>query len=203
MVLEQRIYHLTHIRNLPGIVSDHALVAGATPVLDIAPAALRSERAETGVSASGKTLNEYVPFFLSPDATFWQALRDGNEHPRLSREALSSETSDFVFLVSTLRHVVSAAHDFVVTDGNAEGSYTRFAMTRDDAEGLLHRLRSENAGAGLLEAELLVEGALPLESVTLVGVQNDKVRAAVREILRESDFTPKISVYPPWFQVAD
>jgi hypothetical protein len=31
-------------------------------------------------------------------------------------------------------------------------------------------------------------------------VANDKVRSAVRDILTTSDFTPKISVYPPWFQ---
>jgi ssDNA thymidine ADP-ribosyltransferase, DarT len=204
VVLEQRIYHLTHIRNLPGIVADRALVAGATPVLDIAPATLRSERAETSVGGvSNLTLEHYLPFFLSPDATLWQNLREGSEHPRLSRDALVSDTSDFVLLVSTLRHVVASGHEFVVADGNVEGIQTRFATTRDDAERLLHRLRSTNGGDGLLDAELLVEGSLPLESVTLIGVQNDKVRAAVREILHGSDFTPKISVYPPWFQVTE
>jgi len=199
LLLEQRIYHLTHIRNLPSIIADGALVAGSRPAVDLAPAPLRTERADTAVGASTRTLNEFVSFFLSPDATLWQALRDGSDHPRLSLDAVSADTADFVFLVSTLRHVVSADRGFVVADGNVEGSLTRFASTRDDAERLLHRLRSENAGAGLLDGELLIEDALPLESVTLVGVQNDRVRSAVRELLVGSEFTPKIAVYPPWF----
>jgi hypothetical protein len=202
-VLEQRIYHLTHIRNLPGIVADHAIAAGASPAVELSPIEQRAERA--GIIIGGvpeKTLDRYVPFFLSPDATLWQALRAGSRHPRLSHAALAADTSEFVFLVSTVRHLVSAPRDFVVADGNAEGSTTRFAATRDDADRMLYRLRSDADGDALLDADLLVDGSLPLEAVTLVGVQNDKVRASVREILLGSDFTPKISVYPPWFQIA-
>jgi hypothetical protein len=44
---------------------------------------------------------------------------------------------------------------------------------------------------------------LPLESVTLIGVANDKVRQSVRDLLAGSSFTPKISVYPPWFQQSE
>ena len=198
-VLEQRIYHVTHIRNLPAILGDRAIVAGANPVVDIAPESLRLERMEAKVGTGEKVLDDYVPFFLSPDATLWQALRTGSEHPRLSREASVSDASEFVFLVSTVRHVAGVGHDFVVTDGNSENTYTRFATSRADADRMLYRLRADS-GDALLDAELLVEGSLPLESVNLIGVQNDKVRAAVRDILAGSDFNPKISVYPPWFQ---
>lgn len=201
LALEQRIYHLTHIRNLPGILADRAILAGATPTVDISPAPVRSERADASVGGvEDKSVNAYVPFFLSPDATLWSALRESLEHPRLSAEALSFDASDYVFLVSTVRHVVAASREFVVADGNAEGIQTRFATTREDAERMLYRLRAQSDGDALLEAELLVDGSLPLESVTLIGVQNDKVRSAVRDILVGSDFTPKVSVYPPWFQ---
>jgi hypothetical protein len=203
-VLEQRIYHLTHLRNLPEIVTERAIASSGHPVVSISSEQLRSEQNEIPVPGIPEaTLADFVPFFLSPDARLWQSLRERADHPRLSREALQSDTYDFVFLVSTVRHVVDSGKTFVVADGSAAGTLTRFATARDDADRMLYRLRTEDGGSPLLDAELLVQGELALESVTLIGVANDKTRAAVREALAGSDFTPKISVYPPWFAGTD
>jgi hypothetical protein len=205
-LLEQRIYHLTHVANLAGIRESRAILAGGQPTLDLSPAELRNERREIpvpGISVSSSadaTLADFVPFFLSPDAALWQSLRAGLDHPRLSASARSADSLEFVFLVSTVRHVVASEHAFLIADRNVEGATTRFATTREDAERMLYRLRSDGDGNQLLDAELLVADALPLESVTLIGVANDRVRQRVREVLAGSDFTPKISVYPPWFQ---
>ncbi len=203
-LLEQRIYHVTHVSNLPGILASRAIEAGATPTLDLSPDELRVERREVPVAGGpAASLAEYVPFFLSPDASLWKSLRAGDDHPRLSTRARATDPYDFVFLVSTVKHVVGAGSEFVLADRNSEGATTRFAISREDEERMLYRLRSDNAGEQLLEAELLVAGRLPLESVTLVGVANDRVRQTVRDLLAGSDFTPKISVYPPWFQQSE
>jgi ssDNA thymidine ADP-ribosyltransferase, DarT len=208
-LLEQRIYHVTHITNLAGIRESRAIVAGAQPTLDLSPAELRNERREIsvpGISVSPSAdaiLADFVPFFLSPDATLWQNLRAGLEHPRLSASARAADSLDFVFLVSTVRHVLTSERAFLIADRNVEGATTRFATTREDAERMLFRLRSDADGSPLLDAELLVAGALPLESITLIGVANDRVRQTVRDVLAGSDFTPKISVYPPWFQATE
>jgi hypothetical protein len=203
-VLDQRIYHVTHIGNLAAIAASAALLAGASPVFDIAPAELRAERADTiAPGESGRMLNAYLPFFLSPDARLWQALRDHDAHPRLAPKVATADASDFVFLMSTVRQVIATSRDFVVADGNAEGALTSFALSREEAERMLARLRADATGEALLDAEFLVEGELPLDSVTLVGVANDKVRATVRDIMAVSGFMPKVSVYPPWFQRDD
>jgi hypothetical protein len=200
-VLEQRIYHVTHVRNLPGILARAALVAGATPAVDISAPDLRSERSATPApGTTGRALDEYVPFFLAPDARLWQALRDGVPHPRLGALAAASDATDFVFLVSTIRQVIDHGLELVVADGNSEGAYTRFAATREDTERLLGRLRADDSAASLLDAEFLVFGEVPIDLITLIGVANDKVRAAVRETVAGHEYTPKISVYPPWFQ---
>jgi hypothetical protein len=200
-LLEQRIYHVTHVSNLPAILASGSLAAGSTPALELSPDAARLERGEIPIPGGpADMLAEYVPFFLTPDAQLWQTLRSGDEHPRISSKARAADTYDFVFLVSTVKHVVNAGAAFVVADRNSEGSTTRFAISREDAERMLHRLRSDNGGEQLLDAELLVADRLPLESVTLVGVANDRVRQVVRDMLAGSEFTPKISVYPPWFQ---
>ncbi len=214
-VLEQRVYHLTHVRNLPGILAERALLAGAEPEVGLSDAAMREERAAVtvpGATTSGQddfpepgaSLAGFVPFFLSPDAPQWRSLREREEHPRVARAARAWDPADFVFLVSTVRDVVGTELSFVVADGNAEGSSTRFASSKDDAERMLRRLHAANEGAGLLEAELLVANAFPLDAITLIGVCNDKVRASVRQVIAESTagasgFAPKVAVYPPWF----
>jgi hypothetical protein len=214
-VLEQRIYHLTHIRNLPSILSERALLGSTEPEVGLSDAAMREERAVVtvpGVTIPGTdgfpgheaSLSTYVPFFLSPDAPQWRSVRDRDEHPRVAKAARVWDPADFVFLVSTVRDVVGSELPFVVADGNAEGAATRFASARDDAERMLRRLHTDHEGAGLLEAELLVPDRFPLEAVTLIGVCNDKVRAAVREVIAGSvagaaGFAPKVAVYPPWF----
>jgi hypothetical protein len=203
-LLEQRIYHVTHLSNLAGILEQRAIIAGAVPQLDLSSDELRTERAEISIPGSPeRSLTDYVPFFLSPEAGLWQSLRSGHDHPRVSAAARAAEPFDFVFLVSTVRHVVGADPSFVLADGNVEADATRFASTREDAERMLYRLRAESDSERLQNAELLVADRLPLESVSLIGVANDKVRSAVRDILAGSDFSPKISVYPPWFQQSE
>jgi len=203
-LLEQRIYHVTHVTNLAGILERRSIIAGAQPTLDLSPAELRNERREIPVPGSADaTIADFVPFFLSPDAALWQSLRAGLDHPRLSVSARSADSLEFVFLVSTVRHVVASERAFLIADRNVEGATTQFATTREDAERMLYRLRFDADGSQLLDAEFLVEEALPLESVTLIGVANDRVRQTVRDLLAGSDFTPKISVYPPWFQPAE
>jgi hypothetical protein len=203
-MLDQRVYHVTSIRNLDAIVAADALLSSVEPVMGLSPAADRAERSDVVVDGVRSTrLNSYVPFFLSPDATLWQALRAGARHPRLSPEALSAGTSDFVFLVTTIRALRTAQRTVALADGNPASDRTRFATTESDVERMIGRLRADDDGEGLLDAELLVEDSLPLESITLLGVQNDKVRASVRDLLDGTAFVPKISVYPPWFQVAE
>jgi hypothetical protein len=199
-LLEQRIYHVTHLTNLAGVVADGAVVAGAQPALDLSPTELREERRDIPIGTAGLLLPDFVPFFLSPESELWERLRTGRSHPRLSAAAHAAEPLEFVFLVSTIRHVATTEDGFVLADGNVEGQSTRFASTREDAERMLYRLRASSNDTALRDAELLVPRRLPLESVTLIGVANDRVRQSVRELLVGSAFTPKISVYPPWFQ---
>ena len=203
-LLEQRIYHVTHVTNLAGMRERRAIVTDAVPALDISPAQLRSERAEISVPGiPDATIAGFVPFFLSPDSALWQSLKAGLDHPRLSANARRADPLEFVFLVTTVRHVVSSERAFLIADRNVEATSARFATTRIDAEHMLHRLRSDSDGSQLIDAELLVEASVPLESITLIGVANDRVRQTVRDLLAGSDFTPKISVYPPWFQQAE
>lgn len=212
---EQRIYHVTHISNLAGILESGALLAdaskarGTRPAVDISSAENRESRRATLVAGQGSfSVARYVPFFLSPNASVWDTIRAQVADPRLTLDAHGSDAYDFVILVSTVKKVRDARTGesdsaAVVTDGDAAGMLTRFGTTTEDAQRILRKLRANPESEGILEAEFLVEEAFPYELVTLIGVANDRVRDAVKPILAASAHRPKVAVYPPWFQAAE
>lgn len=222
---EQRVYHLTHISNLAAILQGGSLLANdaltTRPTVDISAAATRDARREARVGDEGRSVAEYVPFFLSPNATVWEGIRAENADARLALDAHGSAAFDFVMLVSTVKKIndgraglaatdAAATDDeaaltpsvVVVTNGDAAGTLTRFGATSATAERMLQTLRAETDGEMIREAELLVPDAVPMEWITLIGVCNDNVRATVRGILKTSSFKPKVAVYPPWFHTA-
>jgi hypothetical protein len=209
---EQRIYHLTHIRNLPGILATGRLLADASdawetrPVVDISSAENREARRQTPVSsADSRTVADHVPFFLSPNALVWENIRAQSLDPRLSDSAHEAAAFDFVILVSTVKKALDAqdadadSTPFAVTDGDAAFTATRFGSTPDAADTLLRSLRADLDSDAILKAELLVPGEFPFGLITLIGVANDRVRDAVKPMLAAASHKPKVAVYPPWF----
>jgi hypothetical protein len=203
---EQRLYHLTHVSNLPAILASGILYADKNPqwdgrpAVDIASAETRSDRRTTPVAGSGDaTVAHFVPFFLSPNASLWQSIRSGEPDSGLSQDIAGADAADFVLLVSTVKTVSDTEASYVVSDADAAHVLTRFATTRDDVERSLRRLRADLGSDALEHAEFLVRDSIPFESISLIGVAHDKARAAVRQLLSGAAHSPKVAVYPPWF----
>ncbi|TFD15623.1 DUF4433 domain-containing protein [Cryobacterium sp. TMT4-10] len=215
---EQRIYHVTHIRNLAGILGSGRLLADASdawetrPAVDLSSVLTRAARRAAVVTEADDTrVAAYVPFFLSPNAYLWDGILTGATDPRLSGQAHDAEIFDFVILVSTVKKLRDdlatadepAAAAVVVTDADAAGPLTSFSAAPESADRLLRRLRADQESGAIRAAELLVSEQFPFQLVTLIGVANDKVRDAVRGILAAGAHKPKVAVYPPWFHAAD
>lgn len=211
---EQRIYHVTHVRNLAAILESGALYADTNeslaprPQVDISAADTRAARRAALVAGDGSaSVADYVPFFLSPNAALWDSVRAGEADPRLVLDALGSTAGDFVILVSTVKTVLAGRAEAIeadeasvtITDGDAGAPLTRFAATAAGADRMLRLLRANPDSEVLHSAELLVADEFPFELVTLVGVTNDKVRDVVKPLFAGSVFRPKVVVYPPWF----
>lgn len=211
---EQRIYHVTHVRNLAAILESGALFADANevwearPQIDISAAETRAARRAALVAGDGSAnVASYVPFFLSPNANIWEGVRSGSADPRLVLDPLGSDAGDFVILVSTVKTVLAGRADAIdadeasvtITDGDAAGALTRFAATSAAADRMLRLLRANPDSDALQNAELLVADEFPFELVTLIGVTNDKVRDVIKPLFAGSAFRPKVVVYPPWF----
>lgn len=191
----QRIYHVTHIRNLEMIVIDGELRADAEPEVDLSSPLAREMRRSAPL-ASGGTVADRVPFFLSPDAERWRELRDGAAGTHWSDAARATSPTEFVVLVADAR---AAGDDVVLADGDAAAHATRFAHGPEAGTQQLRRMRGVDPGYA--EAELLAPSPFPFEAVALIGVPHEPMRDRVRDILREAGgHAPKVAVYPPWFQ---
>ncbi len=193
-----RVYHVTHVDNLPAILKVRELRADARPPVDISSAGSRDIRRSLSVTDES-VVADYVPFFLSPDARVWTAIRAGEPDPRL--QPVTAPASDFVMLATTVQ-AVRAAGETVVADRDAVNPLTRFFTDPDVADRRLRQLQSEDSDE-LLDAELLVADTFPFESVALIGVGNDRVRDIVKRELAASGFRTKVAVYPPWFLPVD
>ena len=124
-----RIYHLTHVKNLEAIIEAGELRANTRPEVDLSSSLDRELRATASV-APGVAVSEYVPFMLVPDSVIWEELRRGAAEPRWSDDAKTAASTDFVFLVSTVKSLGDSA---AIADGDPAGSMTRFATTPEDS----------------------------------------------------------------------
>lgn len=193
-VAEERVYHVTHVRNLPGIVADGGLRADATPEVPL-HSDLGLELLGTAEVTSGRTVDAFVPFALTPESRSWQQLRSGAREPGWSAAARHSVPADYVFLISTM----GVLGETLVADGDLAGSLTRFASTPDDVRHMLDRLGDDPELRA--DAAVLVDSEVPLAAIQLVGVANEPAKENVRRLLNGSGFSPRIAVYPPWFAV--
>ena len=206
---EQRIYHVTHVSNLEGILARRKILASGNdawngePPVDISSTGNRTARQGVAVAGPGSpVVADYVPFFLSPNSTVWEGIRAGTPDGRISDAALAVAPSDFVILVSTVKSAMGlydGAFNVVVTDGDAVGPLTRFGSSADTFERLLRRLVAGKDSDVTLGAEFLVREAFPVELITLIGVANDRARSTVRTTLEGSSHQPRVALYPPWF----
>jgi hypothetical protein len=181
----QRIFHVTHVSNLAAIIERGAILAAtrpeapAEPHLDVSSHVTRELR-ETAEVNPGTMVSEFVPFFLSPEATNWVELLSGAE--------------EFVVLAGTIGAIGEA---LVVSDGDAAGSVTRFAANAEAVDRMLRRLLADEFS--LITAEVLAHSHYNLEDVALIGVANDRTRDTVKALLKGAGVSAKVAVYPPWF----
>jgi hypothetical protein len=200
---EQRIYHVTHLQNLAAILETGSLLAdahGAAPVVDMSSAGNREERRAAAVDTN--TVSQFVPFFVTPNSLVWEGIRTGVPDPRLSAAVREHAPADYVVLVSTVG--AAGRENMVIASGDAADADTTFAIAPEAGERELRRLFAETDveeadDTELRSTEFLVWEKFPFESISLIGVANNKARDEVKQIVAGATHAPKVAVYPPWF----
>lgn len=200
-VEKQRLYHVTHVRNLPSILETGSILADAEldggRVIDLSSAENREARRRTSVDEQA-FVSEYVPFFLSPDARVWNSVRSRERNVRLAADSTDFAASDFVVLVATVGDLRRADAEFVVGDGDAVAPLTRFATTDSEVDRMLVRFALDD-GDLVLSAEALVRRSVPLSSLSIIGVPSVQARESVKRLLADAGHSIKVAAYQPWF----
>ncbi len=211
--LPQRVFHVTHISNLPLILGEGRLLPSsqAQPALRLASELARELRATAPVPAVPRavggtdelgalagtresTVDDCVAFSLTPQATWWLEVQEGAAGPTWSAAARAAATTDFVVLGVDIR---SLGDGLIVSDGDAAAPATRLGAGADGRQRMLARAAA--TPEALQAAEALVPGPVSLDLVALVAVANDRRRDEVRALLQSAGVPAKVAVYPPWF----
>ena len=192
---KRRLYHWTHARNLESILLDGALrsiAGGADPDVDTAAPLVRQLRAAADVG-TGKKVDAFVPFALTPDADRWIELRDGATGAAWSTAARLSSPTEYVMLVLP---AATAGDDAVVAHGDASAPATVFSV--DDPVRAVAKISRDEED--LAAAEVLLPDPVPIDAITLIGVPNEPMRNRVRRMFDAVEgAAPRIVVHPPWF----
>lgn len=207
-----KIYHITHVDNLPSIIgggylwSDAALLQKAKGFLNIGMSRIKKRRlTEIEVYChQGTFVGEYVPFYFCPRAVMLYLIYRGNS-PDITYKG---GQAPIVHLELDLYSVIKAADasnvPWAFSIGNAGAYYAEFYADLNE----LHRISWEAVRAQDWrdpkikegkQAEHLIFNRVPWHHVSKIGVLNDKIRQQVNTHLSYSTHRPLVSMMPSWY----
>lgn len=207
-----KLYHITHVENLPGILadggllSDRAMLERGNPVHIIGMSAIKRRRVEELVVSChpGTTVGDYVPFYFCPRSIMLYVIHKAN-HPELTYRG---GQGPIIHLEADLRSVVewaeATASTWAFTLSNAGARYVEFRARMDE----LHQLdwsaieardfRAPDVKEGK-QAEFLVCEWFPFYLVERIGVASSDIRILVTEALTGANHQPAIEHRPDWY----
>jgi hypothetical protein len=209
---QPRIYHITHVDNLPRIVTDGVLWSDAVIVEQGGPAAAigmsmikRRRLEELQVKCHpGTFVGAYVPFYFCPRSIMLYLIYMAN-HPEL---VYRGGQGPIVHLESDLIEAVAWAdaqpRPWAFSLSNAGARYTEFRTSLDDLddvdwEAVASRdFRSSEVKEGK-QAEFLMYESFPLGLVNCVGVRSEAVAEQAEAALEGVEGAPPVAVRPEWY----
>lgn len=207
-----KVYHITHVDNLPailatgGLVSDRTMLERGGPGQAIGMSSIKQRRVEQldVPCHPGTRVGDFVPFYFCPRSIMLYVIHCAN-HPEL---AYRGGQAPIVHLEADLRAVVGWAERAGVrwcfSLSNAGASYTQFRSSLDALGDLAWEsiaatdFREARVKEGK-QAEFLLHGDLPFDLVERVGVHSPAIRTRVQDALRGSGHTPAVEVCPSWY----
>jgi len=209
---EPKIYHITHVRNLPQIVqagrawSDAKRIELGFSCTIVGMSDIKRRRLEELPvhCHPGTMVGQYVPFYFCPRSIMLYIVYRGN-HPELDyREG----QRPIVHLQADLRSVARFADEHGVrwafSNTNAGTRYADFYDSLDHlgevdwaaVEATDFRKAAVKEGK---QAECLVYESFPWSLVEKIGVANQMVLQQVQAVLEESEHQPPASVEHGWY----
>lgn len=202
----RRIYHITHVENLPSIVaegrlwSDAQRLARKLMTTNIGHAHIKERRHRRAVPcASGGMLGQYVPYNFCPRSVMLYVIHCG------SVVGYDGGQETIVHLVSSVGRAIGSGRPWAFTNRHAELAYAEYFDSIEEEEDrvdwsvmpLTYWADSEETKEKR-QAEFLVHDWFPFNSIEEIGVRSTTVGQQVKNILRDTGFNPRVSLQPSW-----
>jgi hypothetical protein len=187
-----KIYHITHINNLDGILSDKVLWSDAKrrelsrdcEIVGIS-AIKQGRLEEVYVKCYPETMvGEYVPFYFCPRSIMLYILHMGN-HPDITYKGGQGPILHLqADLISTIEWAKTNNVLWAFSDRNARASFAKFYKTVNDLDKINWSAVKATDFRSMLvkegkQAEFLIYESFPLELIEKIGVLDNDVKEAV------------------------
>lgn len=207
-----KIYHITHIDNISGIIRDSVLWSDAERIrrgLDCEVVGMneikrrRLEEIEVDCNP-GTMVGHYVPFYFCPRSVMVYILHRGN-HASLTYHGGQGPIVHLrADLNTTLEWTQAEGRRWAFSKGNAGAYYAEFFNQARRLDGLDWESISQPDWRDpdvkeAKQAELLVEGSFPWELIEMIGVMDRARGEQVANALHESNHQPTVTVERSWY----
>ena len=206
-----RIYHITHIDNLPsiiadgGLLSDAVMVAKGGPQATIGMSSIKERRLKLPVDGqAGTCVGDYVPFYFCPRSVMLYIIYRGN-HPELKYKSGQGPVLHLeADLQATVAWAVSKGKRWAFSLSNAAASYTEFRTSLDHLDQInWTAVASTDFRDALVkegkQAEFLLHEKFPWRLVTRVGARSAPIRDKAAGIIAQASHRPPVDVLPGWY----
>lgn len=209
-----KIYHITHLRNLPEIVCSGVIWSDAQRIdqgLDCEIVGLseikRRRLQEIEVSCNpGTRVGQYTPFYFCPRSIMLYILHRGN-HPDLNyQEGQQPIVHLQADLRATVRWAEANSRRWAFSDRNAGTFYTNFYNRLDQLNQVnWGAVQSTDFGNMTVkdgkQAEFLLWESFPWTLVERIGACNTRATQQVNQVLIDTGTAhrPVVGVEPTWY----
>ncbi|OHB64710.1 MAG: hypothetical protein A2Y76_06475 [Planctomycetes bacterium RBG_13_60_9] len=212
MPANQKIYHITHVRNLPQIVQARVIWSDAKRMelsLDceiVGMSRIKHRRLyEIEVRCHpGTNVGEYTPFYFCPRSIMLYILYKGN-HPDVNH---TEGQGPIVHLQADLTGTIQWAEQhgmrWAFSDRNAGTHVAQFYNSLDDLDKVNWRAVTATDFRDIMikegkQAEFLTYESFPWELIERIGVRDSATAKAVQDAVSESNHQPTACVEPSWY----
>ncbi len=206
-----RIYHITHVDNLPsilganGLASDALMLRRGGPTSPIGMGSIKRRRLALPMKCyPGETVGEYVPFYFCPRSIMLYMIHAAN-HPEL---AYRGGQEPIVHLEADLDEAIAWAtatgRRFAFTLSNAGSAYAEFRANPEQLPEINWNaiaatdFRSPEIKEGK-QAEFLMRESFPWTLVRRIGVHSATIHSRVLRAIAGSPHRPSVEVLPAWY----
>jgi hypothetical protein len=207
-----KLYHITHVGNLPGILAEGGLLPDASmaarggPEASIGMSSIKRRRIEELEvhCHPGTRVGDYVPFYFCPRSLMLYVIHMANHADLTYRDG----QGPILHLEADLHQVVQWADrngtPWAFSLSNAGAYYTEFRNALAQLDQLdwtaifATDFRDDEVRQGE-QAEFLVHGGFPWRLVERVGVPSMPSYQQVGRALARSEYRPRVEILPAWY----